>query len=80
MKIFTEQSIAQFEAWSGAKATKQTIIDNDKEAEFDMLIEELYPDGIDETQLNDILWFESEWVYEMLGISEEEEEEEEEEE
>ena len=80
MKIFTEQSIANFEAWSGAKDTKQTIIDNDKEAEFDMLIEELYPDGIDETHLNDILWFESEWVYEMLGISEEEEEEEEEEE
>ena len=45
-----------------------------------MLIEELYPDGIDETQLNDILWFKSEWVYEMLGISEEEEEEEEKEE
>ena len=80
MKIFTEQSIAQFEAWCGAKNTKETIIANDKEDEFDQLIEELYPDGIDETQLNDILWFKSEWVYEMLAISEEEEEEEEEEE
>ena len=80
MKIFTEQSIADFEAWSGAKETKQVIIDNDKEAEFDMLIERFYPDGIDETGLNDILWFESDWVYEMLGISEEEEEEEEEDE
>ena len=76
MKIYTEQSIADFEAWGWAKSTKQTIIDNAKEAEFDMLIEELYPDGIEETQLNDILWFDSEWVYEMLGISEEEEEDE----
>ena len=45
-----------------------------------LIINYLYPDGIDETQLNDILWFDSELVYEMLGISEEEEEEEEEEE
>ena len=76
MKIITDQSIANFEAWCGAKSTKQTIVDNDKEEEFDMLIDELYPDGIEETQLNDILWFDSEWVYEMLGISEEEEEDE----
>jgi hypothetical protein len=79
MKITSEISISDFNAWCGAKDTKQTIIDNDKEAEFDSLIEELYPDGIDETKLNDILWFNYEWVFEQLGISEEEEEEEEEE-
>jgi hypothetical protein len=76
MKITSEISISDFNAWSGAKDTKQTIIDNDKEAEFDSLIEELYPDGIDETKLNYILWFNYEWVFEQLGISEEEEEEE----
>lgn len=48
-----------------------------KEEEFEALIEELYPDGIDETQLNDILWFDSEWVFECLGINEEEDEDEE---
>ena len=80
MKIYTKQSIADFEAWSWAKSTKQTIVDNDKEEEFDKLINERYPDGIDEPKLNDILWFDSEWVYEKLGICEEEEEEEEEEE
>ena len=42
------------------------------------MIEELYPNGIDGTELNDLLWFESDWIYETLGISEEEEEEEEE--
>ena len=74
MKIFIEQGIADFEAWSGAKETQQRIIDENKEDEFDQLIEELYPDGIDETQLNDILWFEEDWIFENLGISEEEEE------
>jgi hypothetical protein len=75
MKTFNDNmSIKDFDAWSGAKDTKQTIIDNNKEDEFDRLIEELYPDGLSETQLNDILWFESDWVFENLGISEEEEE------
>ena len=77
MKIFIEQGIADFEAWSGAKETQQRIIDENKEDEFDQLIEELYPDGIDETQLNDILWFEDDWIFEQLGISDEEEEDEE---
>ena len=79
MKIFKEESISDFEAWSGAKETQQRIIDENKEDEFDQLIEELYPDGIDETQLNDILWFEEDWIFEQLGISDEEEQEEEEE-
>ena len=77
MKIFIEQGIADFEAWSGAKETQQRIIDENKEDEFDQLIEELYPDGLDETQLNDILWFEDDWIFEQLGISDEEEEDEE---
>lgn len=42
------------------------------------LIEELYPDGIGRTELNDIMWFDSDWIFETLGISEDEEEEEEE--
>lgn len=77
MKTFNETDLRHFDAWSGAKDTKETILDNNKEEEFAQLIEELYPDGLDETTLNDILWFESDWIFEMLGISEEEEEEEE---
>jgi hypothetical protein len=76
MKVYQEISIRNFEAWSGAIATKDLIIKNNKEDEFDALIEELYPDGIDETQLNDILWFDDEWVLDSLGISKEEDEEE----
>ena len=79
MKLFKEESISSFEAWSGAKETQQRIIDENKEDEFDQLIEELYPDGLDETQLNDILWFEDDWIFERLGITDEEEDEEEDE-
>ena len=80
MKVINETSLVNFDAWSGAIDTKNTIIDNFKSDEFDSLIEELYPDGLTDTQLNDILWFESESVFESLGIKEDEEKEDEEEE
>lgn len=69
MKIISEIGIADFKAWSGAVETKQAIIDADKEAEFDALIEELYPDGLTGTQLNDMLWHESEYMLYLMGIS-----------
>ena len=79
MKTFNENTtLVNFDAWSGAVDTKERIMQEGKADEFDNLIEELYPDGLSETQLNDILWFEEDWIFEMLDISDEEEEDEEE--
>lgn len=76
MKTINENlTLADFDAWQGAKDTKETILEHNKGDEFDSLIEDLYPDGLTDTNLNDILWFESDWCFEMLGISENEEEE-----
>lgn len=36
---------------------------------LEWVLEGLYPDGIDETELNDIFWFEPEWCFEMAGVS-----------
>jgi len=78
MKTINENmNLVDFDAWSGAVETKQAIIDAGKAEDFDSLIEELYPDGLTETQLNDILWFDEDWIFENLGMNEEEEEEEE---
>ena len=74
MKIVKEMSLWEFKAWSGADKTIRIIVENDKEEEFEQLIEELFPEGIDETHLNDLLRFEDEWVFEALGIAEEVEE------
>lgn len=80
MKTFNDNTtLANFDAWSGAKDTRQTILAHNMGDEFDALIEELYPEGLSETHLNDILWFESEWIYENLGIKEDEDEDENEE-
>ena len=74
MKIILDNNgIENFDAWSGAIDTKETIINKGKADEFDSLIEELYPDGLTDTQLNDLLWFEEEWIFKMLRIETEEE-------
>ena len=78
MKVYEELNLRDFQAWSGAIETKNKIIDAGKEEEFEELIEELYPEGIDATDLNDYLWFDSEEIYDCLGIESSEEEEEEE--
>ena len=78
MKVISEIGLREFNAWSGAADTQKTIIENNKEDEFDRLIDELYPDGLSDTQLNDILWFESDWCLENVGISEDEDEDEDE--
>ena len=68
MKMTKEFKLENFEAWSGAIETQERIIEEGKAEEFECLIEELYPDGIDETLLNDILWFEEEWLFKQLRI------------
>ena len=66
----------EYEPWSGAVLTARIIEEKNKVEEFFNMIEELYPDGIDITQLNDILWFDSERVLDMLNIKDGEEDEE----
>lgn len=70
------EGIEKFEAWCGAVSTKNTIVENGKADEFDRLIEEIFPDGCTETELNDFLWFDDDTIFEMLGISEDEEQDE----
>lgn len=77
MRIYTETSLENFGAWCGGRNTLDRVIEEGKTEELETVLEELYPNGLSETELNDILWFDPEWIYETLGISEEEEEEEE---
>lgn len=64
----------EYRPWSGAVETWDRIQDENKEDSFWKLMEELYGESMDECQVNDILWFDSEWVLDTLGISEEEDE------
>jgi hypothetical protein len=43
--------------------------------DFDAYLEELYPDGLTTTEVNDILWFDGDTVLSDLGISDDEDDE-----
>ena len=75
MRIYSETSLENFEAWSGAVDTLDRVREAGKCDELESILEDLYPEGMSETELNDLLWFEPETVFEWLGIEEEEEEE-----
>lgn len=78
MKIYSYKSLRNFEFWSGAKYNADKL-SYDQLDQLENILEESYPDGMDETEINDLLWFDFETVCEWLGIEEDEEEDEEEE-
>lgn len=65
MKISKELDLVNFEFWSGAKDHNFSYSEL-KEIEF--ILDDIYPDGCDETQINDIFWFEEEWLCESIGL------------
>lgn len=70
MKIYKEDSLSNFEFWSGATRTADILWEKIGREAFDRIeniLEDCYPEGIDETQINDIFWFEADWIAEMLG-------------
>ena len=72
MKIYKEQDLWTFDFWSGAEDTARKIDDAGAWDIIERVLDNLYPDGIDETELNDLFRFEPETVLEWAGIEEEE--------
>lgn len=59
-------------SWSGAVYTLKTIEENEKEEELMALLESIFEDIPTETEINDFLWFDDDFIFEELGIEEEE--------
>ena len=70
MKYTTEiNSMNNFNAWSGAVDTLNTIREHDKIEDLEYMLEDLFHDRTPtETEINDFLWFESEYIYTNLNI------------
>lgn len=61
--------------WSGAVDTMQRIEDEQKQDSLMALLNEVFfEEQPDITDVNDYLWFESDDIYEYLGISSDEDE------
>ena len=67
-------------SWSGAVDTLKTVEEAGKEDELMSLLEDLFSEDEgktpEETEVNDFLWFDTDYIYESLGIKEEEDKEE----
>lgn len=68
MTIKSEISLENFEAWSGGRSTLNKIINEGKCSQLESMLEEMYPDGMTDTELNDLLWHDSDTVFEWLDI------------
>lgn len=76
MKVTCEiNNLYYFDAWGQAKETKQKILEAGLGEDFMTNLSEYYPDGLQEDDLNDLLWFEDEFCLHLVGLKTEEEEE-----
>lgn len=69
MKIINEIDLKNFEAWSGGVETLEGIKRLGLVEELESQLNGIYPEGLEDTQLNDLLWFEDEIICEWLGIT-----------
>lgn len=74
MRIVKEMSLTDFTPWSGAVPTYNRVKEADKLDLLESLLEEILTEMPTESELNDLFWFDSEWIYEILGMKSEEEE------
>ena len=68
-----EFSVDTFPFWSGAKDTFEDVCKADKMYELQFLIEEMFANNETpptETEINDFVWFERDFIYNQLGLDE----------
>ena len=75
MKVYKEMNLRNFEFWSRAKDNAETLTSEQLDM-VESILEDAYPDGMSEIQINDFFWFDFDTIREWLGIKDEEEEEE----
>lgn len=74
MKIYTEQSLHNFQFWSGAKDFACELTDSQLDT-VEAILEDLYPDGMTDTEINDLFWFDQDTIRDWLDLPTEEQEE-----
>lgn len=73
MKVYKEINLRDFEFWSGAKDNAETLSSEQLDM-VDSILEELYPYGMNKTEINNFFWFGFDTIREWLGIEKEEDE------
>lgn len=66
MKTFKTEDLKNFEFWSGGEWANKYLTDEEFD-EIEFQLEELYPDGVDETTINDLFWHDTDYVLSLIG-------------
>lgn len=72
MKIWTEDSIRNFNFWSGGRDTVNDLTWEDFDI-LEPLIEEMFGGEVEDVDLNDFFWFERDTIARWLGYEDYEE-------
>lgn len=62
-------------SWGQAVSVLNEIDEADKSEDLMDFLEDLYPDGVDGVELNDLISYDWEWLYKNIGMPMDEEEE-----
>lgn len=73
MEIYAEKALRDFEFWGGADSNASELTDEQLDA-VESILEDIYPEGMEESAINDLFWFEFDTVLEWLGMETEEDE------
>ena len=65
--IHTETRLRNFQFWAGG-ADRANCLTCEQLDVIEKVLEEIYPNGIDETELNDLLWFDEDIIAEWLDL------------
>lgn len=68
MLITYELDLNSFDAWGGAIDTLNRVKNEGKVNQLESILDEMYPEGITEGELNDLLWYEEDDIFSWLGI------------
>lgn len=55
-------------SWGQAREVLLEIDEEDMSEELMDFLEDLYPDGVDEVELNDLISYDWEWLYSQIGM------------
>jgi hypothetical protein len=72
MKYFVEESLSNFQFWSGGK-DRAELLSAEQLDTVEQMLEEIEPaDGWSDTAINDFFWFDFDTICEWLGYADEE--------
>lgn len=69
MKIHEERSLRDFEFWAGGADNAKELTDEQLD-QLELILEDLNPNGVSSTYINDLMWFDFDTIKEWLGIEE----------